>query len=153
MNEDKLLLVEQFIDGRDKDGNRYVVADGKIKLYLKHEHHGRNIGTLYVNANGMVVYSKSEEEAQKHLATDSWSINERVFRNVDVIIFRSEINTYTIDQKTAKEYGVYLYFKETTELKLYVEVKHWKKKKKGVKPNRVEPKIPPQTDMFNHTGR
>lgn len=153
MNEAKLKLAEEAIGGRDKDGNRYIVVDGRIKLYLKHEHYGRNIGQLYLNANGLVVYSKGEEEIQRHKATDSWSINERVFSNVDIIIFRSEINTYTIDWQTAKNNGVYLYFKETTELKIYVPVKHWQKKHTQKQAVGVEPQFPAQTDLFNHRGK
>lgn len=149
MNEAKLDLASELITGRDKDDNRYVVVNNTIKLFLRYENRPRNIGHLYLNADGQVVYSKVEEEEQRHRATDSWSVNNRVFGAVDIIVFRTDSNVYTITAEKAKEFGQYLYFKETTELKLYVPVQYWEKKYGPAKPRGVNPEYPSQTDLFN----
>lgn len=125
--------LEQLLNKTDPHGKRltYKPDDGG-RIYLNIDGHDRCLGTVLAGKNN-ILYHKYEDEGNIFRKTNAWSINHTVLSGVDLVVFETRTHTYTITSIRALEFGEFLHFKDTTELKVYVPLKYWEKRHQGCK--------------------
>ncbi len=127
--QEKLKLL---LDHTDKNGKRleYKPEEGG-KIYLEIDEKVRCLGFILIGQNN-ILYTKQDDERNIFRKTNSWSINSIILGFVDTIHIETSSYGYVITKEEAEEFGEYLHFQDTTELKVYIPLQYWAKRHKGL---------------------
>lgn len=124
--------LEILLNAVDRNGKKLIYKpEDDHKIYLDIDGSIRCLGRILFDKSG-VLYSKMEDERNIFRKTNSWSINYSILPHVDLIHYESNTHDYTITRERAIEFGEFFHFQDTTELKLYVPLKYWEKRHKGL---------------------
>lgn len=130
IGEEKL---EALLNATDKQGKKliYKPEEGG-KVYLDIDGSVRCLGIVLIGMNN-ILYTKFDDESNMFRATNAWSINFLIASNVDVIHYETRTHDYQITKQRAMEFGKVMHFSGSTELKLYVPLKYWEARHRGIR--------------------
>lgn len=122
--------LSKLISGEDKYGNEISIGEtGKIFLKLKSEDRTREIGDLRI-VEDKVYYLKISKEKYIFLKLNAWGINEFILSNLqedDIVIIKTEKQTYESTIKNILENGQYYFFKKQGfEKQIFLPLEKWK---------------------------
>jgi uracil-DNA glycosylase len=126
------LKLDALLNTVDRNGKRltYDPKDGG-RVYLDIDGDLRCLGFILLG-QGNILYHKYEDEANVFRKTNAWSINHAVLTGVDLIVYETRTHDYSITKARALEFGEFFHFQDTTELKVYVPLKYWDCRHKGL---------------------
>jgi uracil-DNA glycosylase len=129
MIKEKLQTLLNYVDRNGKKLSYKPEEGGKI--YLDIDNSTRCLGHILIGKES-ILYTKFEDESNIFRKTNAWSINHTVLVNVDHIHYETRTHDYQITKERALEFGEFMHFQDTTELKVYVPLKYWEKRHKGL---------------------
>lgn len=124
--------LERLLDYVDRNGKKLIYkADEGGRVYLDIDGCVRCLGHVLLGKRN-IIYTKFEDESQLFRKTNAWSINHTILNVVDYIHYETRTFDYHITKERALEFGEFFHFQDTTELKVYVPLKYWEKRRKGM---------------------
>jgi hypothetical protein len=120
-------MYDELFTFTDEWENEFKCVNNHITLQLRSEPHRkpRQIGEI-VNIKGLIILKKNEKEKHIWRKTRAWSVPVEIFEKIDGMWFISELHSYKILTKKAKENMDYLTFsKSGYEKKVYIPLNIW----------------------------
>lgn len=136
-----------LLNAKDRDGRKliYKPEDGG-RIYLEIDGEVRCLGFILLGEN-KILYTKFDDERNIFQKTNSWSINHTILSNVDTVHYETRTHDYLISRERALEFGEFLHFQDTTELKVYVPLIYWEVWHKG-----LESVFPDKAKWYKRVG-
>lgn len=121
--------IEKFkvlLNGTDTRGNRmeFLAKTGEVKLYTV-DGSILSIGRIVEEGVGSFVYKKIEDETQRHRRTNSWSINTRILKCVDLVEYTTYLAVYRSHRSDILKNSVYFHSEEGLDHKTFLPVHKW----------------------------
>jgi len=123
--------IQNLLNAKDKDGNVLRLGADDSRVYLTIDDEERCLGHV-VPGKSNILYTKFDDESNIFQKTNAWSINYTIFSVVDHIHIETRTYDYQITKERAEEFGEFFHFKNTTELKIYIPLKYWDKRHRGL---------------------
>lgn len=103
----------------DEANNEFELVGNQIFLQPNKYLRRRNIGSLYVKDNRL-IYTKRDSNKAIFRKLNAWSFSYDITKKVYGVMIISEDKVYKILASKALKVGQILYFKSSTEKKIYV---------------------------------
>lgn len=120
--------IEKFkvlLEGKDQNGDimTFDIDTGVVTLILE----GRPtvIGLIKEEYDGRYTYIKQEEEQHFMRAINGWSINAKILKHVDLIIYNTELAEYRINKTDAYNHSVPFKTSDGFDRKVFVPISYW----------------------------
>jgi uracil-DNA glycosylase len=127
------LKLNQLLNSTDRNGKKLIYKpDDGGRIYLDIDGDLRCLGAILLG-NSNILYHKYEDAKNVFRKTNAWSINHTVLSGVDTVVYETLTHDYCITKERALEFGEFFHFQDTTELKVYVPLKYWEVRHKGLK--------------------
>lgn len=119
-HKERLKLLKETVD---EQGNIYSIGEEE-KIFLRKAGTREDIpiGRVMVGEKNL-LYHKFEDERNIFRATNAWSINLKIFENIDFIVYESLKKVYTIPRTRAEEFGEITNFQN--EKKINIPLIYW----------------------------
>lgn len=128
---EELLERIQLKDFMADTGGRVLVIDDHGNIELTEDLVAKNIGRIYEDVTGAVVYSKKENDKNIFKKYNGWSVLEYIIRSVDVVRYESETCVYEIETVGYNHYPKW--GTHELEKKIIIPLEYWKKTYKDTK--------------------
>jgi uracil-DNA glycosylase len=122
----KLEKFEILLNGEDIHNNKIEFSSDTGNIYIKLASGAKNfIGTIEEEIEGVYVYKKVEKEHHYHRATYGWTINNHVLKNVNIVIYSTDVAEYRINSRDAYLNAKKFYSPEGLDKKVHVPFEAW----------------------------
>lgn len=120
-HKERLKLLKETVD---EDGNLYSFnpEDSRVFLRKKNTREDIPIGKVLMGERNL-LYHKFEDERNIFRNTQAWSINYKIFENIDYIIYETLKKVYMIPRERATEFGEQVNFQQ--ERKINIPIIYW----------------------------
>lgn len=127
--QEKLNLL---LNSTDRNGKKLIYKpEDENRVYIDIDGSSKCIGRILIGESS-ILYHKYEDERNIFRKTNAWSINYSILPLIDLVHYESNTHDYSITRERAMEFGEFLHFQDTTELKVYVPLQYWEKRHKGL---------------------